>query len=218
MRSGRSGVFLLSIKKGDSVGVLYGQKDASGKWTVGIHNGVFMMKGSKRYHIKHTGNVKDPCDLMQNTRTVYFYYNREDYLKDYQRIKNGTLKGVRIDDIYLLNQIYETQGSNQDYKKNPAIAFALKGQLDSQKRHVVHNGRFVRFEEKNSQGQIVAIIQDYQAFRKKYPTCQSIQNAHGDLVYAHYNLRKKGAGRYEAFQQIPDGVEILNVRNMSASI
>lgn len=205
----------MSIQKGDSVGILYGQKNAAGEWTVGIHNGVFLEKGSKRYHVRHTGNVKDPCNLLQNTRTVYFYYNRNDYLKDYDRIKNGSLKGLRSSDIYLLNQIYETQSSKQNYKKNPAIAFALKDQLDSQKRHVVHNGRFVRFEEKNSQGQITGIIVDYQAFRKKYPSCQSIQNARGDLVYAHYNLRKASAGRYEPFLQIPEGVEILNVRNMS---
>lgn len=203
------------LKKGDSVGILYGQKDKNGKWTVGIHNGVFIMKGSSRYHIKHTGNVKDPCDLQQNTRTAYFYYNRDDYLHDYQRIKNGNLKNIRISDIYLLNQIYETQSTNQDYKKNPAVAFALKTELDSQKRHVVHNGRFIRFEEKNGQGKIIGNIEDYRVFRKKYPTCKSIQNARGDLIYAHYNLRKTSPGRYEAFQQIPAGVEIANIRNMS---
>ncbi len=206
----------MSLKKGDAVGILYGQKNQAGKWTVGIHNGVYMSKGSTRYHIKHAGNAIDPCDINKNTRTVYFYYNRDVYLKDYDRIKKGTLKGVRIGDIYLLNQIYETQGSNPNYTKNPAVAFALKNQLDSNKRHVVHNGRFVRFDERNSQGQITGSIEDYQAFRKKYPTCQSIQNARGDLIYAHYNIRKTSSpGRYEPFLQIPAGVKILNIANMS---
>lgn len=183
---------------------------------LGIHNGVYMSKGSIRYYIKHAGNATDPCNLNQNTRTVYFYYNRKDYLKDYDRIKNGTLKGLRISDIYLLNQIYETQGSNPNYIKNPAIAFALKNQLDSQNRYVVHNGRFVRFEEKNSQGQITGVIDDYRVLRQKYPRCQSIQDARGDLIYAHYNIRKTSSpGRYEPFLQIPGGVKILNIKNMS---
>lgn len=203
----------MSIKKGDSVGVLYAQKDKNGKWTVGIHNGAFVLKGSSRYHIKHAGNAQNPCDL--NTRTVYFYYNRDDYLKDYDRIKNGSLKNVRFSDLYLLSQIYETQGSNQNYNKNPAIAFALKNQLDSQKRHVVHNGRFIRFEEKNSQGQVTNKIDDYRIFRQKYPSCKSIQEARGDLIYAHYNLRRSSPGRYEPFLQIPDGVEIANIKNIS---
>lgn len=203
----------MSINKGDSVGVLYAQKDKNGKWTAGIHNGAFVLKGSSRYHVKHAGNTKNPCNL--NTRTVYFYYNRDAYLKDYERIKSGSLKNVRYSDIYLLSQIYETQAANHNYKKNPAIAFALKNQLDSQQRYVVHNGRFLRFEEKNSQGQIINKITDYRTFRKKYPSCKSIQEARGDLIYAHYNLRRSSPGRYEPFLQIPDGVEIANIKDIS---
>lgn len=205
----------MSFKKGDSVGILYAQMDNNGNWTAGIHNGAYLGKGSQRYHIKHAGNAPDPCNLSANTRTVYFYYNRDDYMRDYNRIKKGTLKGIKVVDIYLLNQIYKTQSANPDIVKNPAIAFALKNQLDSKKRAVVHNGRFVRFEEKDSSGQVINIIDNYNAFRKKYPTCKSIQNARGDLIYAHYNLRKAGSGRYEPFLQIPDGVKILNIKNMS---
>jgi len=205
----------MSFKKGDSVGVLYGQKNEAGKWTVGIHNGVYLKKGTSRYHIKHASNTKNPCDLESNTRTVYFYYNRDAYLNDYNRIKNGTLKGTRLSDIYLLNQIYKTQGTNPDINKNPAIAFALE-KLDSNNRHVVHNGRFVRFEEKNDKGITIRNIEDYQIFRQKYPSCKSIQNARGELIYAHYNIRKTSSpGRYEPFLQIPDGVRILNIKNMS---
>lgn len=203
----------MSIKKGDSVGVLYAQKDKNGKWTAGIHNGAFVLKGSSRYHVKHAGNVKNPCDL--NTQIVYFYYNRDDYLKDYERIKNGSLKNVRYSDLYLLNQIYETQASNQNYKKNPAVAFALRNVFDSQNRHVVHNSRFIRFEEKNNQGQVINKIDDYQIFRKKYPSCKSIQDSRGDLIYVHYNLRRSSPGRYEPFLQIPGGVEISNIKNIS---
>lgn len=201
----------MPFQRGDSVGILYSQQNSQGQWTTGIHNGAFLSRGSRRYHVRHAGNAANACSI--GTRTIYFYYNRDAYLYDYNRIRNGTLTNVRIGDIYLLSKIYAIVISNANNTKNPAIAFAVKGQYDSSGRHVVHNGRFLRFNVRNAAGQVVRVYDNYQNFRRDYPTCSSISDLNGELHYVHYNLRRMGAGRYEPFREILSA-NILNVRRL----
>lgn len=197
---------------GDSVGILYSQKNKQGDWTVGIHNGAFLLEGTKRYHIKHSGNTSNPCSISPNT--VYFYYDRNDYLDEYDNIINGESKIKNTDYIYLLTSIYKTNIPNSNITKNPAIAFASRVRKGA--KYVVHNGRFSRFEVKDNTGNILKIYRDYSEFRKVYPTCDDLKNLNGTLFYVHYNIKKASSpGRYEAFQEGPLGAEIYNILNLS---
>lgn len=202
----------MSFRKGDSVGVLYSQQDNNGVWTTGIHNGAFLSKDSLRYHVRHSGNTTNACTI--GSRTIYFYYNRDDYLYDYNRIIYGIATDVRIEDIYLLAKMYKTKIPDTDTTTKPPIAFVLRDQYDNRGRHVVHNGRFLSFEVKDDLGQTIKIYENYKDLRNDFPTCSSITSINGVLSYVHYNLDKSSPGRYEPFPEVLHE-RILNLKNLT---